>query len=135
MKKRFTEEQIIGFLKEARFRGYPEAIRTDQGPKFTSKPLDQGAYTHGVQLKLIQPGKSTQNAYIESFNGTFRDECLNEHWLMSRAHARAVIQAWRQDYNEQRPRSAPGYQAPAEMAEQLHKRRPSTRTQLTRDWY
>lgn len=65
----------------ARFRGYPKAIRTDQGPEFTGKALDQWAYTHGVQLKLIQPGKPTQNAFIESFNGKFRDECLNEHWF------------------------------------------------------
>ncbi len=106
----------------ARFRGYPKAIRTDQGPEFTGKALDQWAYTHGVQLKLIQPGKPTQNAYIESFNGKFRDECLNEHWFMTLAHARAVIQEWRQDYNEQRPHSTLGYQTPAEMAEQLRKR-------------
>jgi len=63
----------------ARFRGYPKAVRTDQGPEFTGRALDQWAYQHGVQLKLIQPGKPTQNAFIESFNGKFRDECLNEH--------------------------------------------------------
>ena len=102
-----------------RFRGCPKAIRTDQGPEFTGKALDQWAYEHSVQLKLIQPGKPTQNAYIESFNGKFRDECLNEHWFHSLAHARAVIQAWRQDYNEQRPHSMLGYQTPAEVAEQL----------------
>ena len=65
----------------ARFRGYPKAIRTDQGPEFTGKALDQWAYEHGIQLKLIQPGKPTQNAFIESINGKFRDECLNEHWF------------------------------------------------------
>ena len=103
----------------ARFRGYPKAIRTDQGPEFTGKALDQWAYEHGVQLKLIQPGKPTQNAYVESFNGKFRDECLNEHWFQSLAHARAIIQAWRQDYNEQRPHSMLDYQTPAEVAEKL----------------
>ena len=66
----------------ARFRGYPKAIRTNQGPEFTGRALDQWAYEHGVQLKRIQPGKSTQNAYIESFNGKFRGECLNEHWFV-----------------------------------------------------
>jgi putative transposase len=81
----------------ARFRGYPKAIRTDQGPEFTGKALDQWAYDRGVQLKLIQPGKPTQNAFIESFNGKFRDECLNEH----------------------RPHSMLGYKTPAEAAEQL----------------
>ena len=105
----------------ARFRGYPAAIRTDQGPEFTGKALDEWAYRHRVQLKLIQPGKPTQNAYIESFNGKFRDECLNEHWFQSLAHARAIIQTWRQDYNEQRPHSMLDYQTPAEVADQLRK--------------
>jgi len=103
----------------ARFRGYPKAIRTDQGPEFTARALDQWAYQRGVQLKLIQPGKPTQNAFIESFNGKFRDECLNEHWFHTLSHARAVIQQWRTDYNEQRPHSMLGYKTPAEAAEQL----------------
>jgi putative transposase len=67
--------------RAAQFRGLPAAIRTDQGPEFTGKALDQWAYRHGVQLKLIEPGKPTQNAFIESFNGRFRDECLNDHWV------------------------------------------------------
>ncbi|AJX56678.1 integrase core domain protein [Burkholderia mallei] len=94
----------------------PKAVRTDQGPEFTSRALDQWAYANGVTLKLIQAGKPTQNAYIESFNGKFRDECLNEHWFTTLAHARAVIAAWRQDYNEQRPHSALNYLAPSEFA-------------------
>ncbi|CAJ9131557.1 IS407A, transposase OrfB [Burkholderia pseudomallei] len=102
--------------RAARFRGYPKAVRTDQGPEFTSRALDQWAYANGVTLKLIQAGKPTQNAYIESFNGKFRDECLNEHWFTTLAHARAVIAAWRQDYNEQRPHSALNYLAPSEFA-------------------
>lgn len=100
----------------AQFRGYPKAVRTDQGPEFTCKVMDQWAYRHGVQLKLIQPGKPTQNAYIESFNGRFRDECLNDHWFLSLEHARVVIAAWRRDYNETRPHSALGYLTPAEFA-------------------
>jgi putative transposase len=86
--------------------------------------LDQWAYAKGVTLKLIQAGKPTQNAYIESFNGKFRDECLNEHWFTSLAQARAVIAAWRQEYdrrkspwdNEARPHSALNYLSPAEFA-------------------
>lgn len=99
-----------------RFRGVPAAIRTDQGPEFTGRALDQWAYRNGVQLKLIQPGKPTQNAYIESFNGRFRDECLNEHWFTSLAEARVLVAAWRRDYNERRPHSALDYQTPAEFA-------------------
>ncbi len=97
-----------------RFRGKPGAIRTDQGPEFTARALDQWAYRHGVALKLIQPGKPTQNGFIESFNGKFRDECLNEHWFSTLAEARAIVTAWRRDYNERRPHSAIGYLTPAE---------------------
>lgn len=99
-----------------RFRGVPAAIRTDQGPEFTGRALDQWAYRNGVQLKLIQPGKPTQNAFIESFNGRFRDECLNEHWFTSLAEARVLVAAWRRDYNENRPHSTLGYQTPSEFA-------------------
>lgn len=101
-----------------RFRGLPKAIRTDQGPEFTSRALDAWAYRNGVKLKLIQPGKPTQNAYIESFNGKFRDECLNDHWFSNMAEARAIIGAWRRDYNERRPHSSLGYMTPAEWAAQ-----------------
>lgn len=100
----------------ARFRGYPKAIRTDQGPEFTGKALDQWAYQHGVQLKLIQAGKPTQNAFIESFNGRFRDECLNDHWFTSLPQARILIAAWRRDYNQHRPHSSLDYLTPAEFA-------------------
>ncbi len=95
---------------------YPKAIRTDQGPEFTGKALDQWAYQHGVQLKLIQAGKPTQNAFIESFNGRFRDECLNDHWFTNLAEARILIHAWRRDYNLHRPHSALDYLTPAEFA-------------------
>lgn len=110
---------VARVLEQAvRFRGVPKAIRTDHGPEFTGKALDQWAYENGVQLKLIQPGKPTQNAFIESFNGRFRDECLNEHWFTSLAHAREVVGAWRRDYNEARPHSSLGYLTPAEFAAQ-----------------
>lgn len=114
-----TGDDLTGILDGiARFRGLPKAIRTDQGPEFTSRALDAWAYRNGVKLKLIQPGKPTQNAYIESFNGKFRDECLNEHWFSNLAEARAIIGVWRRDYNECRPHSALGYLTPAEVAAQ-----------------
>ncbi|WP_410174017.1 IS3 family transposase [Microbulbifer thermotolerans] len=110
-------EQVVRSLDAiAAFGGYPKAIRTDQRPEFTGKALDQWAYRNGVELKLIQPGRPTQNGYIESSNGKFRDECLNEHWFRDLVHARELISPWRQDYNEQRPHSSLGYQTPAEFA-------------------
>jgi putative transposase len=98
------------------FRRLPRVIRTDQGPEFTGKALDQWAYDRGVSLRLIQAGKPMQNAYVESFNGKFQDECLNEHWFRSLAEARQIIGAWRMDYNQGRPHSALGYRTPAEFA-------------------
>lgn len=100
----------------ALFRGYPTTIRTDQNPEFTCRALDQWAFEHGVELRLIQPGKPTQNGFIESFNGRFRDECLNEYWFSDILHARKTINDWRQDYNECRPHSALNYQTPSEFA-------------------
>ncbi|BEN71714.1 Integrase core domain [Serratia marcescens] len=100
----------------ALFRGYPATIRTDQGPEFTCRALDQWTFEHDVELRLIQPGKPTQNGFIESFNGRFRDECLNEHWFSDIVHSRKIINGWRQDYNECRPHSALNYQTPSEFA-------------------
>lgn len=100
----------------ALFRGYPATIRTEQGPEFTCRALDQWAFEHSVELRLIQPGKPTQNGFIESFNGHFRDECLNEHWFSDVLHARKIINEWRQDYNESRPHSSLNYQTPSEFA-------------------
>ena len=100
----------------ARFRELPRTIRTDQGPEFTGKAMDAWAYQRGIELRLIEAGKPTQNAYVESFNGKFRDECLNEHWFRTLAEARAAVAAWRADYNQGRPHSALEYLTPAEFA-------------------
>jgi putative transposase len=80
----------------------PEVIVVDNGPEFTSKVLDAWATRNKVQLRFIDPGKPMQNAYIESFNGRFRDECLNQHWFESVAEAREISERWREDYNESR---------------------------------
>jgi putative transposase len=100
----------------ARFRDLPKTIRTDQGPEFTGKAMDAWAYARGIELRLIEAGKPTQNAYVESFNGKFRDECLNEHWFRTLAQARTAVAAWRSDYNQHRPHSALAYRTPAEFA-------------------
>jgi transposase InsO family protein len=100
-------------------RGRPAVIRTDNGAEFCSKAMLTWAHRNGVALRLIEPGKPNQNAYVESFNGRLRDECLNEHWFTSLAHARSVIEAWRREYNEERPKRALGGLTPAEYARRL----------------
>ncbi len=97
-------------------RGVPEALVIDNGPEFTGKALDAWAYRHGVKLHFIRPGKPIENAYVESFNGKFRDECLNEHWFTDIGDARSKIEAWRRDYNETRPHSSLGNVPPVEYA-------------------
>jgi putative transposase len=92
--------------------GYPKAIRVDQGTEFVSRDLDLWAYHRGVTLDFSRPGKPTDNAFIESFNGKFRAECLNAHWFMSLDDARRKCEAWRRDYNEERPHSAIGNKTP-----------------------
>ena len=86
--------------------GLPQTIVMDNGPEFAGRTLDAWAYARGVTLRFIRPGKPIENAYVESFNGKFRDECLNEHWFVSLADAQAAIEAWRIDYNTVRPHSS-----------------------------
>lgn len=100
-------------------RGFPEVIRTDNGKEFCGRAMLNWGYEHNVKLRLIEPGKPNQNAYIESFNGRLRDECLNETWFANLSHARAVIEAWRREYNEERPKKALGGLTPASYARQL----------------
>lgn len=100
-------------------RGTPAVIRTDNGAEFTGKAMLNWAHRRGIALRLIEPGKPNQNAYVESFNGRFRDECLNEHWFTSLAHARALIETWRQEYNNERPKKSLGGLTPAQYAKQL----------------
>jgi putative transposase len=97
-------------------RGLPGVLVMDNGPEFTSRVLDQWAYEHGVELHFIQPGKPVQNAFVESFNGKFRDECLNTNWFVSLADAGERIELWRQDYNGHRPHSSLGDLTPEEFA-------------------
>jgi len=95
--------------------GFPAAIRVDQGTEFVSRDLDLWAYQRGVTLDFSRPGKPTDNAFIESFNGKFRTECLNAHWFMSLDDARRKCEAWRRDYNEERPHSSIGNKVPIEL--------------------
>ena len=106
--------RVLERLRER--RGTPAAIQVDNGTEFTSRVVDQWAYQQGVALHFIERGKPTQNAFIESFNGKFRDECLNQNWFTDLADARRIIETWRVDYNTVRPHSSLGYQTPAEFA-------------------
>ena len=100
-------------------RGLPQVIRTDNGKEFCGKAMVTWAHERGVLLRLIQPGKPNQNAYVESFNGRLRDECLNEHWFTHLLHARTAIETWRREYNEERPKEALSGLTPAAYARQL----------------
>jgi len=123
--------RVVRVLEEvARQRGYPQAVQVDNGPEFISRVVDQWAFEHRVELHFIAPGKPIQNAHIESFNGKFRDECLNENWFLTLQEAREKIEAWRRDYNQVRPHSGLGYQTPAEFAAQAAARGASPPTPL-----
>ena len=122
-------ERAIGGLTVTRIlddlaiqRGLPKVIRTDNGKEFCGHAMLTWAHHHNVTLRLIEPGKPNQNAYIESFNGRLRDECLNEHWFLNLEHAKAIIEAWRREYNEERPKKALGGLTPAAYARQLAER-------------
>jgi putative transposase len=99
-------------------RPLPKAITVDHGTEFTSKALDEWAYRRGVALDFIRPGKPVENAFIESFNGRLRDECLNVYSFESIAQAQELIEGWRRDYNDRRPHGALGHLTPSEYATQ-----------------
>lgn len=103
-------------------RGKPAIINADNGPEITGKAMLNWSCRMDVQLKLIEPGKPNQNAYVESFNGRFRDERSNEHWFTSLAHAKQVIEDWRREYNEQRPKKPLGGLTPPHMQSRWSKR-------------
>jgi putative transposase len=98
-------------------RPLPSLLVLDNGPELISRVLEEWAHRHAVALHFIDPGKPIQNAHCESFHGRLRDECLNEHWFLSLADARQIVEAWRRDYNGERPHSALGYQTPIEFAQ------------------
>lgn len=109
--------RILDELKAS--RGLPKVLRSDNGREFCGRAMAIWAHENAVALRFIEPGKPNQNAYVESFNGRLRDECLNEHWFTTLPHARAVIEEWRRDYNERRPKKQLGGLPPAAYAERL----------------
>jgi putative transposase len=111
-------------------RPMPEVLMLDNGPEFAGNALDAWADQHRVTLHFIQPGKPVQNAFIESFNGKFRDECLNEHWFLTLQEAQVVIEAWRREYNEERTHSTIGDVTPMEFIKH-HQDRAQAAQELT----
>jgi putative transposase len=100
-------------------RGSPKVLFCDNGSEFTSQAMDLWAYRNGVRIDFSRPGKPTDNAFVESFNGTLRAECLDAHWFATLAEAKQLIELWRREYNESRPHRALGEQTPSEFASQF----------------
>lgn len=116
----FGGAQLVELLtRTAQTRGLPKVIRSDNRKEFIGKAMLTFAHKHGIALRPIEPGKPNQNVYIESFNGRLRDECLNENWLLDLAHARRLIEQWRLEYNNERPKKALGGLTPAATARQM----------------
>lgn len=114
------EDVVIVMNKIIQQRSRPKQIFLDNGSEFISKDLDKWAYENNVALAFSRPGKPTDNCYIESFNRSFRDECLNIHWFLSLDDAKIKAEKWREDYNFERPHSALNYKAPSVFAEQIY---------------
>jgi putative transposase len=112
-------EAVVAVLDRLKAGGLPERLAVDNGPEFISKALDAWAYRNGVQLEFSRPGKPTDNAFVESFNGHLREECLDQHWFASLEEARQVIEGWRIEYNTERPHRALKQRTPAAMVEEL----------------
>jgi len=112
------EDVVAALNRISLTRGLPLTIKVDNGSEFISKAMDKWAYERGVELDFSRPGKPTDNAKIESFNGRLRQECLNMHWFLSLDDARTKIEGWRQYYNETRPHSALQWESPAQFARQ-----------------
>jgi putative transposase len=122
---RLTGESVVDALNAIAIeRDLPCAITVDNGTEFTSKMLDEWCYMRGVKLDFIRPGKPTENAFIESFNGRLRDECLNVNEFATIEEVRTVLEAWRQDYNHHRPHGSLGQLTPIEFAANGQKQRP-----------
>ncbi len=112
-----TGKRVVEVLTQlAVARPLPLTIVVDNGPEFAGRILDAWAYRRGITLAFIQPGKPTQNAFVESFNSRLRDECLNAHWFVTVTEAQLTIEDWRDDYNTQHPHGSLGHRTPTEFA-------------------
>jgi len=131
---RLRAENVVDVCNELVMkRKAPKRVFADNGSEFSGRMLDLWAYHHGVQIDFSRPGKPTDNAFVESFNGSLRNECLNVHWFESIEEAKAKIEAWRRDYNESRPHQALREQTPTEFAAQAKRLEESMSFQTARN--
>lgn len=113
-------DQVVILMQQlSAIRGIPRRLQTDNGSEFIGKALDRWAYEQQVTMDFSRPGKPKDNPFIESFNGSFRDECLNTHWFLSLEDAQEKIETWRVEYNEFRPHSSLGNLPPRQFAEKV----------------
>lgn len=125
VRRSFPGFAVAAWLEQlSQEHGVPELISIDNGTEFTSRVFDAWAHRRGVKLPFIAPGQPVQNAYIESFNGRLRDECLNENAFASLEEAQGVIERWRDDYNRVRPHSALGNRTPSELMREFNSNNP-----------
>jgi putative transposase len=132
--QRLRGEDVVSTLNQIQSqRGVSKLLCCDNGSEFTSQIMDLWAYQNGVRIDFSRPGKSTDNAHVESFNGTLRAECLDTHWFATLTEARQFIEAWRREYNESRPHRALGERTPSEFACQIAHRGDLTSSQTAED--
>jgi len=126
-----TGQRVVEVLERlGNCYGLPKSIRVDNGTEFASKVMDEWAYRKGIKLEFSRPGKPMDNAYIESFNGKLRAECLNQNWFESIEEARSKIEQWRVEYNEYRPHSALGQQTPSAFEQEWQRSRGARETRF-----
>ena len=117
--QRLKGEDVVRVLHRIKCtRGVPQMVHSDNGSEFSSQAMDLWAYQNGVRMAFSRPGKPTDNAFVESFHGTFRAACLNAHWFTSLTEAQRVVETWRGEYNESRPHRALGEKTPNEFAQE-----------------
>ena len=131
--KSLKGEDVVRTLNQLKLdRGAPKVLFCDNGSEFTSQAMDLWVYRNRVKMDFSPSGKPTDNAFVESFNGTFRRECLDTHWFADMDEAKYLIEAWRQEYNESRPHRSLGDQTPSEFASQIVANRDLTATETGR---
>jgi putative transposase len=122
-------EDVVRTMNKLKQQGRtPKLLFCDNGSEFSGQAMDLWAYQNGTKIDFSRPGKPTDNAFVESFNGTFRDECLNVHWFETLAEAKQLIESWRREYNESRPHRALNERTPSKFASEYAASRALTAT-------